>query len=125
MKVKTHKPSLSRSLALSLIDNDERRAQTIQLLDEFLPQLAADVENDLHGQSAKVFYEIYSEHFHPKIRVILKLKRMEHEYVVLLDAKNSMFVVGSEMGGQHANNALQASGILKTLLMKFKVNCDC
>lgn len=114
--------SLLRKLAISLLDTDERRHQTVELLDTWLPELAADVENLLFDQQAKVFYEIYSEHFQPKIRVIVRLKKMEHEYVVLLDSKHSMFVVGTEVGGQHASSAMQAAGILKNMLLKFKVN---
>ena len=117
-----HKVSSLRSLALDLIDTDERREQTIQLLDEFLPHLGADIENSLHEQDAKVFYEIYTERHSPKIRIVLKLKKFEHEFVILLDSKKAMFIVGSEMGGLHASNALKASAMLKTMLMKVKSN---
>jgi len=114
--------SLLRKLAISLLDTDERRYQTVELLDTWLPELAADVENLLFDQQAKIFHEIYSEHFQPKIRVIIRLEKMEHEYAVLLDSKHSMFVVGTEVGGLHAGSATQAAGILKSILLKFKVS---
>ena len=120
MQKNRRKVPLLRSLALSLLDSDLRRAQTIELIDEALPLMAADVENELHEQEAKVFYEIFSEHFEPKIRIILRLKKMEHEYIILLNSKNSMFILGSEIGGQFADTADQVVDLLKTSLMKLK-----
>jgi hypothetical protein len=111
---------LLRSLALDLIDTEERREQTLQLLNEFLPHLAADIENSLHEQEAIVHFELFIEQQHSKIRFNLKLKKLEHEFLIHIDSKNAMFVIGSERGGEHANNALQASQVLKTMLMKFK-----
>ncbi len=111
---------LLRSLALDLIDTDERREQTLQLLNEFLPHLAADIENSLHEQEAIVNFELFIEQQRSKIRFNLKLKKLEHEFLIHIDSKNAMFVIGSERGGEHANNALQASQVLKTMLMKFK-----
>lgn len=112
--------SLLRSLALELIDTDERREQTVQLLDEFLPHLAADIENSLHEQEATLLYEIFAEQSHPKIRVVFKLKKLEHEFLIHLDSKNAMFVIGSERTGETASNAMNASNALKNNLMKFK-----
>jgi hypothetical protein len=114
-------PSLN-NLALDLIDTDERREQTVHLLEILLPQIAADIENSLHEQSAKVFYEIFVHLHHPKIRVLLKLKKLEHEFLIHLDSYNSMFVIGSERGGEQAANAQVASNILKSSLLKFKVS---
>lgn len=111
-----------RNLALDLIDTDERREQTKQLLDALLPHMAAEIENSLFAQEAKVYYEIFTSNHQPKIRVVLKLKKLEHEFLVLLDSKNAMFIVGSEMGGLHASNPANAISILKTMLMKFKAN---
>jgi len=58
MQKNRRKVPLLRSLALNLLDSDLRRVQTVELLDEALPLMAADVENELHEQEAKVFYEI-------------------------------------------------------------------
>ena len=96
-KKQIQKVSLLRSLVLSLIDTDERRDQTTALLDEFLPHLAADIENRLYEQEAKLFYELCTEKHHPKIRVVLKLKKFEHEVLIHLDSKNAMFVVVEDM----------------------------
>ena len=111
-----------KNLALDLIDTDERREQAAQLFQEFLPHLAAEVENNLHEQEAKVSYEFFIHKHHPKIKVTLKLKKLEHEYLIHLDSKAAMFVIGSEFGGAHAANAMNASSVLRTMLMKFKVN---
>ncbi len=119
-KIDKQKVKLLRSLALELIESDERREQTVQLLDEFLPHLAADIENSLHEQEAKLLYEIFTEQSQPKIRVIVKLKKLEHEFLIHLDSKNAMFVIGSERTGETASNAMDASNALKNNLMKFK-----
>jgi hypothetical protein len=111
-----------RKFALDLIDTDERREQTKQLLEDLLPHLAADLENSLHEQEAKVFYEIYTDHESPKIRVVLKLKKLDHEVLIHLDSRNSMFVIGSERGGEAANSAMNASGVIKTMLMRVRSN---
>lgn len=114
------KVSLLRSLALELIDSDERREHTNQLLDEFLPHLAVEIENSLHDQDAKVFYELFTEQHRPKIRVVLKLKKFEHEVLIHLDSKNAMFVIGSERTGETASNAFNASAIAQTMLMRVR-----
>jgi hypothetical protein len=114
------KVSLLRSLALELIDSDERREHTNQLLDEFLPHLAVEIENSLHDQDAKVFYELFTEQHRPKIRVVLKLKKFEHEILIHLDSKNAMFVIGSERTGETASNAFNASAIAETMLMRVR-----
>jgi len=62
----------------------------------------------------------FSEHFEPKIRIVLRLKKMEHEYIILLNSKNSMFILGSEIGGQFADTAAQVVDLLKMSLMKLK-----
>jgi len=118
---KTKKVSLLRSLAFDLIDTEERKEQTQQLLDEFLPHLAADIENIMHEQKATLFYEIFTENYQPKIRVVLKLTKFEHEFIIHLDSKIAMFVIGSERGGLHASNALNATIFLKPMLLKLKV----
>jgi len=119
-KPQKQKVSLLRSLALELIDTDERREQTKQLLDELLPHLAADIENSLHEQEAKLFYELFNEQSRPKIRVVLKLKKFEHEVLIHLDSKNAMFVIGSERTGEAVTNASNLAYVLKNNLMKFK-----
>ena len=120
MEEQIKKLSLLRSLALELIDTDERREQTKQLLDELLPHLAADIENNLHDQDAKLFYELFTEQRRPKIRVVLKLKKFEHEVLIHLDSKNAMFVIGSERTGETASNAFNASAIAQTMLMRVR-----
>lgn len=120
VKPQKQKVSLLRSLALELIDTDERREQTKQLLDELLPHLAADIENNLHDQDAKLFYELFTEQRRPKIRVVLKLKKFEHEILIHLDSKNAMFVIGSERTGETASNAFNASAIAETMLMRVR-----
>jgi hypothetical protein len=109
-----------RNLALDLIDSSERREQTEFLLNELLPHLAAEIEKTLDPQRAIVFYEIYVEQQRPKIRVLLKLKKLEHEFLIHVDSNNFMFVIGSERGGEVASNAQRACTILKTMLMKLK-----
>ena len=52
-KLQKRKVSLLRSLVFELIDTDERKKQTEQLIDEFLPHLAADIENSLYEQAAR------------------------------------------------------------------------
>ena len=121
-KLEKRKVSLLRSLVLELIDTDERKKQTEQLIDEFLPQLAADIENSLYEQEAKLFYELFTEQRHPKIRVVLKLKKFEHEVLIHLDSKNAMFVVGSERTGETASNAFNACAIVQTMLMRVRTN---
>lgn len=122
MEEQIKKLSLLRSLALELIDTDERREQAKQLLDEFLPHLAAEIENNLHDQDAKLFYELFTEQRRPKIRVVLKLKKFEHEVLIHLDSKNAMFVVGSERTGETASNAFNVSAIVQTMLMRVRTN---
>lgn len=121
-KLQNHEDSVVRCIALDLLDTNERREQTKQLLDEFLPHLAADIENSLHDQDAKMFYEIFTEHDSPKIRVVLKLKKFEHEVLIHLDSKNAMFVVGSERTGETASNAFNASAIVQTMMMRVRSN---
>lgn len=113
--------SLLRSLAFDLLDTDERKEQTKLLLDEFLPHLASDIENLMHEQKATLFYEIFTDSYQPKIRVVLKLAKFEHEFIILLDSKNAMFVIGSERGGVQTNSALNATIALKPMLFKLKV----
>jgi hypothetical protein len=105
---------------LDLIDTDERKEQTNQLLDEFLPHLAADIENSLYGQDAKLFYELFTEQRRPKIRVLLKLKKFEHEVEIHLDSKTAMFVIGSERTGVAASNAFNACAIVQTMMMRVR-----
>lgn len=119
-QLKKRKVSRLRSPELELLDTSERKEQTIQLLNELLPDLAADIENNLYEQEASVLYEIFLDKNQPKIRVILKLKKLEHEFLIHLDSKRAMFVIGSERSGEQATSALSASMILKSLLMKFK-----
>lgn len=121
-ELQKQKVPLLRSLAIELIDTDERREQAVKLLDELLPHLAADIENSLHEQEAKLFYEIFIEQRHPKIRVVLKLKKFEHEVLIHLDAKNAMFIVGSERTGETASNASKASAIVQAMLMRVRTN---
>jgi hypothetical protein len=113
--------SLQRSLAFDLLDTDEKKEQTNLLLDEFLPHLAADIENLMHEQKATLFHEIFTDSHQPKIRVVLKLAKFEHEFIILLDSKNAMFVIGSERGGVQTNSALNATIALKPMLFKLKV----
>lgn len=121
-KLQKRKVSLLRSLVLELVDTDERKKQTEQLIDEFLPHLAADIENNLFEQEAKLFYELFTEQRHPKIRVVLKLKKYEHEVLIHLDSKNAVFVVGSERTGENASNAFNACAIVQTMLMRVRTN---
>lgn len=121
-KLQKRKVSLLRSLVFELIDTDERKKHTEQLIDELLPHLAADIENSLYEQEAKLFYELFTEQRHPKIRVVLKLKKYEHEVLIHLDSKNAMFVVGSERTGETASNAFNASAIVQTMLMRVRTN---
>lgn len=120
MKTHNNEVPSAKNLALDLIDTEERREQAILLLNEFLPHLAADVENSLHSQEAVVFYDIFIEQHKPKIRVMLKLKKLQHDFLIHLDSQLAMFVIGTERGGAQANSASQAAQILKTMLMKFK-----
>ena len=110
------------NIALELLDTAERREQVVLPMDEALPHLAAEIENSMHEQSAKVGYELIVVDHRPKIRVFLSLTKLVHEYVILVDSRNAMFIIGKEMGGQHATNALQAAALLKNMLMKFKVS---
>lgn len=119
-KILHRKAPLTERLVLELINADDRREQTSLLLEVLLPELAQEIENDLDGQDAKLLYEIFTEQHHPKIRVVVQLKKFEHELLIHLDSKNAMFVVGSERSGEFANNAAQAAHILKTLLLKLK-----
>jgi hypothetical protein len=119
-KPQKHKVSLLRSLAFEIIDTDKRREQTKQLLDELLPHLAADIENSLHDQEAKLFYELFTEQRRPKIRVVLRLLKFEHEVLIHLDSKNAMFIVGSERTGETASNAFNACAIVQTMMMRVR-----
>jgi hypothetical protein len=114
--------SLTERLALDLINSDARREQTSLLLDEHLPELAAEIECSLSEQDGKILYEIFTEQHHPKVRVIVQLKKFEHELLIHLDSKNAMFVIGSERSGEFANSAATVAGILKTQLLKLKVS---
>ena len=107
-----------REICLELIDTDKLRVQTELLLDKFLPHLAADIENYLHAQEAKVFYEIYTDRKAPTIRVVLKLNKSHHEVLVHLDSRNALFVIGNEPSAEVASTALEASGILERVLMR-------
>lgn len=119
-ELKKRKVSQQRSPVLEMLDTNERKEQTIQLLDDLLPHLVTDIENQLYEQEASVFYEIFFDNNQSKIRVILQLKKLEHEFLIHLDSKRAMFVIGSERSGEEATSALSASMILKSLLMKFK-----
>ena len=110
------------NIALDLLDTDERREQVLLLMNDFMPHLAAEVENSMHEQGAIVGYELIVINDRPTIRVVLSLKKLQHEYVLLLDSKNAMFVIGKDVGGQHAANAMSAAVVLKNMLMKFKVS---
>ena len=46
--------SLTERLALDLINSDDRREQTTLLLDEHLPELAAEIECSLSEQDWKI-----------------------------------------------------------------------
>lgn len=120
-KLQDHQVSLPPSQAFDLLDTDERKEQTRRLLEESLPHLAADIENAMHEQKATLFYEIFIENQQPKIRVVLKLTKFEHEFIILLDSKNALFVIGSERGGVHANNASSLTVALKPMLLRLKV----
>lgn len=111
-----------REICLELIDTDKLRVQTEQLLDNFLPHLAADIENHLHEQEAKVFYEIYTDRKAPTIRVVLKLNKSHHEVLVHLDSRNALFVIGNQPSAEVASTALEASLILEKVLMR--VSCS-
>ena len=67
-----------------------------------------------------MFYELFTEQHRPKIRVVLKLKKFEHEILIHLDSKNAMFVIGSERTGETASNAFNASAIAETMLMRVR-----
>lgn len=121
-KLQKQEVSSNRSFALNLIDTDERKAQTKRLLDEYLPHLAADIENSLYDQEAKLFYELYTEQRQPKIRIVLKLKKFEHEVLIHLDSKNAMFIIGSERTGETASNAFSACAIIQMMMMRFRAN---
>ena len=114
--------SLTERLALDLINSDDRREQTSLLLDEHLPELAAEIESNLIAQDARLLYEIFTEQHHPKVRVIVRLKKFEHELLIHLDSKNAMFVIGSERSGDFANSAITVANILRTQLLKLKVS---
>ena len=107
-----------REICLELIDTDKLRVQTEELLDKFLPHLAADIENYLHKQDAKVFYEIFIDRKAPTIRVVLKLNESHHEVLIHLDSRNALFVIGNEPSAEVASTALEASGILEKVLMR-------
>lgn len=113
-------PLSTREIALDLLDSNERRELTVELLDELLPSLAADIENLLFAQGAKVGYELFIKNDAPKLKVVLHLKKFAHEFIVHLDSHTSQFIVGSERGGAPASNALEVSRLLKTMLSKFK-----
>jgi hypothetical protein len=117
-----NKTSLLPSLATGLVDTDERSEQIDLLLNEFLPHLAVEIENSMHAQEARLLYERISEQGRPKIRVVFKLKKLEHPYDILLDSPHALFIIGREVGGETASNAFNACAVLKTLLLKFKVN---
>lgn len=121
-KVMHREVSLSERLALDLIYADDRREQTSQLLHEHLPDLASEIESELNAQEAILTYEIFTELHHPKIRVVVQLKKFEHELVIHLNSKNAMFVIGSERSGEFANNAAMAAGVLRTQLLKLKAS---
>jgi hypothetical protein len=114
--------SLTERLALDLINSDARREQTSLLLDEYLPELAAEIEYSLSEQDGKLLYEIFTEQHHPKIRIVVQLKKLEHELLIHLDSKNAMFVIGSERSGEFANNATTAASILRIQLLKLKAS---
>jgi hypothetical protein len=120
-ELKPQKTSLLRNLAFDLLDSEERKLETKLLLDEFLPHLAVDIENDMSNQRAVLFYEIFTENYQPKIRVVLRLPKFEHEFIIHLDSTKSMFVIGSERGGQLASSALNATMSLKVMLLKLRV----
>ena len=103
---------------LDLIDADELRDQAAQFLNKFLPHLAADIENYLHAQEAKVFYEIYTDRKAPTIRVVLKLNKSHHEVLVHLDSRHALFVIGNASFAEVASTALEASRILERVLMR-------
>ncbi len=117
-----NKAVLLRSIALDLIDTDERREQTIQLLDEFLPHLASNIEHLMHTEAAKMLYEIFTENYIPKIRVVLQTKRLKHELLIHLDSKSGMFAVELERNVETACNALAVCSILRSNFAKIILN---
>lgn len=110
---------LEISDALEMLESHERRDQVGDFFNHQLPKVAAELENLMCEQSARVRYEIRSNQGFPHIAVILDLK-IEHEVVIHLDAPDSIFMIGSKRDGLLTNSSEKAAQITSTILARLK-----
>ena len=78
----------TKKLALELINSDSLQKQTSILLDELLPSLAADIENDLHEKGARLLYTLKVQRHKPIVHILLKTRNHLHERLIFFDSKN-------------------------------------
>ncbi|PUE29581.1 hypothetical protein B9Z35_10350 [Limnohabitans sp. Jir61] len=107
---------------ISMLDTPERQQLANTLLDHQLPRLAADLENELHKQDARVVFESVFHRKSPRIKVIVKLKKQEHKIIIHLDSKKSLCKVGSEsgLGGSPADSAESVCRVAKNMMLRVR-----
>ncbi|BDU57933.1 hypothetical protein LMORI2_09150 [Limnohabitans sp. MORI2] len=110
----------TKKLALELINSDSLKKQTSILLDELLPPLAADIENDLHEKGARLLYTLKVQRHKPIVHILLKTRNHLHERLIFFDSKNQMFILNDELERFSSNNAMNITLILKNILINIK-----
>jgi len=107
---------------ISMLDTPERQRLANTLLDHQLPRLAADLENELYKQEARVVIESVLHRKSPRIMVIVKLKKQEHKVLIHLDSKQSLCKVGSESGlvGSPADSAESVCRVAKNMMLRVR-----
>lgn len=115
-----NKSAIEISDALEMLESHERRDQVGDFFNHQLPRVAAELENLMCDQGARIRYEISSDQAFPQIIVTLQLK-IEHEVVIHLDAPDSIFMIGSKRDGVFTNSSEHAAQITSAILGRLKV----
>jgi hypothetical protein len=105
-----------------LLDTPERQKLATDLLNQQLPRLAAELENQLYDQGARVSFQAKLVRKSPRINVVVKLKKQDHQVLIHLDSKQALCKVGSQsgLGGMPAENAESACRIAKNLMLRVR-----
>lgn len=106
-------------VAMELIGDQSRRDLIVDFYRNHLPQVAADLENLMSDQGARVNFQILIVEGTPKIQVTLHLK-IDHEVLIHLDLPQSTFLVGSKRDGVPADTSEKAAQIVVQTLARLK-----
>ena len=122
MTTKHDAPPLQRHDFLAALDSPERKQLAVELLSTQLPALAAELENELYDQAARVLFEPVLVRRSPRINVVVKLEKQDHQVIIHLDEKHALCKVGIESGlaGEPADNAETACRIARNMLLRVR-----